>query len=85
VNYFGGLPPDQSKISIDSNLVHYREISVQGAHGSTPADNREALGVLARGLLRVDDLITHRFPLDQIKEAFLFAESRKGLHVAVLP
>jgi len=85
INFFGGLPPDQSKISIDSNLIHYREISLQGSHGSTPSDNRKALNMLARGLLRLDDLVSHRFPLDSIREAFLFAESRKGMHVAILP
>jgi L-iditol 2-dehydrogenase len=36
VNFFGGLPPDQSRILIDSNLVHYREVSLEGSHGSTP-------------------------------------------------
>jgi L-iditol 2-dehydrogenase len=85
INFFGGLPPDRSKISIDSNLIHYSEVSLQGSHGSTPADNREALDMLARGLLRIDDLVSHRFPLDSIREAFLFAESRNGMHVAVLP
>jgi len=85
VNFFGGLSPDQSKISIDSNLVHYREVSIQGSHGSTPDDNREALDMLGRGLLSIDDLITDKFSLDSIKEAFLFAQSRKGMHVAMLP
>ena len=85
VNFFGGLPPDQSNISIDSNLVHYREVSIQGSHGSTPDDNREALDMLGRGLLSIDDLITDKFSLDSIKEAFLFAQSRKGMHVAMLP
>lgn len=85
VNFFGGLPPDRSQISIDSNLIHYREVSIQGSHGSLPEDNREALDMLGRGLLRIDDLITHRFPLDSIREAFLYAESRKGMHLAVMP
>jgi L-iditol 2-dehydrogenase len=85
VNFFGGLPPGRSEISIDSNLLHYSEISLQGTHGSAPDDNREALDMLARELMKVDDLITHRFPLDLIGDAFLFAESRKGMHVAVLP
>ncbi|MBN2187770.1 MAG: alcohol dehydrogenase catalytic domain-containing protein [Dehalococcoidia bacterium] len=85
VNFFGGLLPDQASISIDSNLVHYREVSLQGSHSSTPNDNREALDMLARGAIAIDDLITHRFPLDSIREAFLFAESRNGMHVAVLP
>jgi L-iditol 2-dehydrogenase len=85
VNFFGGLPPGRSRISIDSNLVHYGEVSLQGTHGSSPDDNREALDMLAGGVMKVDDLITHRFPLDLIRDAFLFAESRKGMHVAVLP
>jgi L-iditol 2-dehydrogenase len=85
VNFFGGLPPDEAKIAIDSNLVHYREVSLQGSHGSTPSDNRQALDMLAKGSIAIGDLITHTFPLESIREAFLFAESRNGMHVAVLP
>ena len=85
INFFGGLPPGQSKISIDSNVIHYREVSVQGSHGSTPQDNRDALDMLARKALEVGDLITHTFPLDSIEEAFLFAESRVGMHVGICP
>lgn len=85
VNFFGGLPSGRSEISIDSNLIHYGEVSVQGTHGSAPDDNREAVDMLAGGVMKVDDLITHRFPLDLIRDAFLFADSREGMHVAVLP
>ncbi|MFC1919641.1 alcohol dehydrogenase catalytic domain-containing protein [Chloroflexota bacterium] len=49
VNFFGGLPRGQSIINIDSNLLHYREVSVTGSHGSTPGDNKEALDILSRG------------------------------------
>ena len=83
INFFGGLPPGQSNISIDSNMIHYYEVSVQGSHGSTPIDDREALDMLAKKILDVSDLITHTFPLDHIEEAFLFAEKRIGMHVAV--
>lgn len=85
INLFGGLPPGQSNISIDSNVIHYCEVSVQGSHGSTPSDNREAIDMLAKEILDVSDLITHTFPLDSIEEAFLFAEKRIGMHVAVCP
>lgn len=84
VNFFGGLPSDQSKVSMDSNLVHYREVSLQGSHGSTPDDNREAIDMLSRGSIAIDDLITHTLPLESIREAFLFAESRIGMHTAIL-
>jgi L-iditol 2-dehydrogenase len=85
INFFGGLPPAESSIAVDSNVIHYREISLQGSHGSTPRDNREALDMLRRKVLEVGDLITHTFPLDSIKEALLFAESKEGMHVAICP
>ena len=85
VNFFGGLPPESPMIYIDSNLIHYREITVQGAHGSIPKDNREALDMIARGEVSVRDLISHTFSLESIVEAFQFAESRAGRHVAICP
>jgi len=85
INFFAGLPPGQAKVLIDSNVLHYHEVSVQGSHGSTPHDTREALDMLARKALNVSDLITHTFPLDSIKEAFLFAQSGKGMHTAIIP
>jgi L-iditol 2-dehydrogenase len=85
IDFFAGLPPGQSNISIDSNVIHYHEVSVQGSHGSTPHDTREALDMLARKALDVSDLITHTFPLDSIEEAFPFAESRNGMHTAIIP
>jgi L-iditol 2-dehydrogenase len=85
INFFAGLPPGQSKVLIDSNVIHYHEVSVQGSHGSTPHDTSEALDTLARKALNVSDLITHTFPLDSIEEAFLFTESGKGMHAAIIP
>lgn len=85
INFFGGLPPGQSSILVDSNVIHYRQVSVQGSHGSTPQDNSEALDMLGRKVLEVGDLITHTFTLDSIEEAFFFAESKEGMHVAICP
>jgi len=85
INFFGGLPPGQSSILVDSNVVHYREVSVQGSHGSLPQDNSEALDMLMRKVMEVGDLITHTFPLDSIEEAVLSAESKEGMHVAIHP
>ena len=85
INFFGGLSPGHSMISFDSNMVHYREISIQGSHGSTPQNNRAALDLIVDNKVQVDDLITHTFPLDAIENAFLFAETKKGMHISILP
>ena len=85
VSLFGGLPKDDSTIRFDSNLVHYRELSVFGAYGSAPRHNREALGLIADGAVRVDDLITHRVPLQQVHEAIDTVIAGTGLKVVVEP
>lgn len=85
VNIFAGLPPLSSTIALDGNLIHYREVSVQGSHSSTPTEHREALDMIAGKKIEIGDLMTHKFPLDSIEEAFLFAESHKGMHIAITP
>ena len=36
ISFFGGLPPGQPFINCDSNLVHYRELTIVGASGASP-------------------------------------------------
>ncbi|MBX6391736.1 MAG: alcohol dehydrogenase catalytic domain-containing protein [Frankia sp.] len=69
ISFFGGLPKDNPIISCDSNLVHYRELTIVGANGSSPAHNRRALELIASGAVPVSDLITHRLPLGEVLAA----------------
>jgi L-iditol 2-dehydrogenase len=85
ISLFGGLPKDDSTIRFDSNLVHYREISVFGAYGSAPRHNREALSLIGDGRVRVDDLITHRMPLADVDRAIETVISGEGLKVVIEP
>ena len=68
VGFFGGLPKDRPTITLDSNIVHYREVGIVGANGSTPAHNQQALELIASGAVPVADLITHRLPLEDTIE-----------------
>jgi L-iditol 2-dehydrogenase len=85
ISLFGGLPRDDSTIRFDSNLVHYRELSVFGAYGSAPRHNREALSLIADGDVRVDDLITHRMSLADVTRAIETVMSGEGLKVVIEP
>jgi len=69
ISLFGGLPKTAPTITLDSNLVHYRELTIVGANGSSPADNVRALQLIATQEVPVADLITHRLPLAQVPEA----------------
>jgi len=85
VSFFGGLPKDKPTITVDSNLVHYRELTLVGANGSAPEDNREALRLIASGKVPVSDLITHRLPLDRVLEGFDIVASGAAIKVTIEP
>lgn len=85
VSFFGGLPKDKPMIQCDSNLVHYRELSLVGANGSSPQDNRDALELIASGKVPVDDLITARLKLDQINEALEIVAEGRAIKVTIEP
>jgi L-iditol 2-dehydrogenase len=85
ISFFGGLPKDNPVIACDSNLVHYRELTIVGANGSSPADNREALRLIASGEVPVSDLITHTLPLDRVLDAFDVVARGEAIKVTIEP
>ncbi|HXA60387.1 MAG TPA: zinc-dependent dehydrogenase [Streptosporangiaceae bacterium] len=85
ISFFGGLPKDNPVIACDSNLVHYRELTIIGANGSSPAHNAEALALIATGRVRVDDLITHRLPLESTLDALGIVSRGEAVKVTIQP
>ena len=72
-------------ITLDSNLVHYRELTIVGANGSSPQHNKQALALIAGGEVPVADLITHRLPLEGVIEAIGIVERGEGIKVTIEP
>lgn len=85
ISLFGGLPKDNPVISVDANLVHYRELTLVGVNGSKPAHNAEALRLIASGAVPVADLITHRLPLERAIEAFDVVARGDAIKVTIEP
>lgn len=85
ISFFGGLPKDKPMINIDSNLVHYKELILAGANGSTPAHNKQALELMASGKVKVSDLLTHRVSLDNVQEAIDLVLGGEAIKVVVKP
>ncbi|HMG29629.1 MAG TPA: zinc-dependent dehydrogenase [Jiangellaceae bacterium] len=83
ISFFGGLPKDTPTITLDSNLVHYRELTIVGANGSSPAHNKRALQLIASGAVPVADLITHRLPLGEVLDAFGIVSRGEGIKVTI--
>lgn len=85
ISFFGGLPKTNPTITLDSNLVHYRQLHIHGANGSAPEHNRRALDYIASGEVPVADLITRRIRLRDVMDAFGIVERGEAIKVTVEP
>lgn len=78
VNAFAGTYPS-ADMAVDPNLIHYRQIRFTGSHDFTPHHFSMALKLIQYGMVRVEPLISHRFQLDDVREAFETTANRRGL------
>lgn len=85
ISFFGGLPKDDPVIACDSNLVHYRELTIVGANGSSPRHNARALELIASGAVPVADLITERLPLADVLDAIGIVARGTAIKVTIEP
>jgi L-iditol 2-dehydrogenase len=53
--------------------IYFDEISIVPSYSCGPDDTRAAFDAIAGGVVREEDLVTHRFGLDRITEAFAAA------------
>ncbi|MGA7861985.1 MAG: zinc-binding dehydrogenase, partial [Thermoplasmata archaeon] len=83
VNLFG-LPEAGSHLEEDLQELYLRGLKVIPTYATTERDIAEVHALLAAKRLEVRDLVTHRFPLDKLPEAFqLAAQPDKALKVIV--
>lgn len=82
----------QAPQMLDVRIGYRRELTLQGvwsyAHRGSQPEFAIALDMLARGQFRAGPLITHRYPLEQIAEAFRAADDKatsQAIKVLVIP
>lgn len=77
-----GVNPKGSQLPLDLFDVHYREITIHGAFGRGRAFRR-ALALMPK--LGVRPLVTARFPLAKIEDAFVHATAGRGVKTIITP
>jgi L-iditol 2-dehydrogenase len=85
INFFGGLPKDRPTIQFDSNLVHYKELIVTGTTACSTADCWQAAEIVNAGRVNLQRLVSRRFPLSQVNEAFQAAQESLSLKIVLEP
>jgi L-iditol 2-dehydrogenase len=79
--YFAATMSDPVTLNLDP--IHYEELTIVGSHDSTFGKYETALEVIERGVVDVEPIISHRFPLEEIDEAFEVAKKKEDLKVMV--
>jgi len=85
VNFFAGLARDRSRVELDTNLVHYKELLVTGTTGSTNVECRAALDLIVEGRVDAGSLVEARFDLASAEAAFDLAGSGGAMKVMIQP
>lgn len=79
INLFGGLPRGKEFVALNTNLIHYNGIVVTGTTGASLAHHEFALGLVKERKIDTKSIVSKRFKITEIKEAFEYALSGKGL------
>jgi len=80
---FSGLLPKSTQILFDTNLIHYRELTIVGAYGSTAVQNTAALQLMASDEVPITWLITKRLSLCEIQRGIEYVAKREGLKAVI--
>ena len=83
VSFFAGVPKDDPVLGIDTNLIHYNEISVFGCFASNLKHYHEALAMVSRDDLPWDRFLTHRFKLQDMVKAYAVVEAGQGIKTVI--
>lgn len=89
VNLFGG-PPSGTRVSFDTNRLHYGDITLKASFHHTPAACRRAFELIRSGAVHAQDFITARASLQEVPHVFQrmmlrSAEAQLDIKTAVLP
>ena len=80
------VPSPDKKVVVPINDFWMKEITIMTSYYCGPPDISHAMKLLATGMITVDDLITHRLPLSDIKKGFqLVTEGTDSIKVIIHP
>ncbi len=80
---FGGMPKGKEQVTLNTNLIHYKELLVTATTGSSMQDFHNAIRILSAGSFEVGGLITAVFPVEETAAAFRYASEGLGMKALV--
>lgn len=86
INFFGGCPSG-TKVGLDTDLLHYSEITCKASFHHTPEHIKRSLAIIAAGKIGAAHLVNHEEPLAQLPQVLHeLAHHRNGhIKTAIIP
>jgi L-iditol 2-dehydrogenase len=85
VNFFGGCASG-TKVQLDTNRLHYSEVTLKATFHHTPETVRRAFALIAEKKIRGNDYITGEAPLSRLQHVLHHMLNRNGdIKTAIIP
>jgi L-iditol 2-dehydrogenase len=81
VNLFGG-PPSGTTVSLDTNLIHYSDLTLKASFHHNPATARRAFELITSGRFRAQDFLTGTATIEDLPNVFRGMLSRPADGIA---
>jgi len=81
VNFFGG-PPNGTSVKLDTNRLHYGDITLKASFHHTPASCAAAFALICGGTFKAGNFITRTAGLEQVPGVFARMMTRSADNIA---
>lgn len=77
--FFGGLPQGKENVNLNMNLLHYKQLTIQGCTKQSISDYRLCARLVDEGRLPLGLIISDSYRIEEYQTAFDNAAAAKGL------
>jgi L-iditol 2-dehydrogenase len=81
--YFGGLPAGKDAVTLATNHIHYKQLSIHGSTRGNVSQYRAVAKMAAAGTLDLSKIISRRYPLTEFSDAVEYAKKAEGLKTVI--
>jgi L-iditol 2-dehydrogenase len=85
VLFFGGLPRSRPTVELDTNAIHYKELTVFGTTASTLDDCRRAAELVGQGRIELEWMVSDRVGLADFAGAIAMVQDGAARKVVIKP
>jgi len=82
--YFGGLPAGKDEVTLATNLIHYKQLSIHGSTKGNVSQFRTVAKMAAAGTIDISKLVSRRYPISEFYDAVEYAKKAEGLKTVIM-